>query len=467
MRILWILNKYVDGSSSSRFYPDFLKNVEEEIEESGNRIYFIFFTDAMRGQAKTKNNLFYNREKIRIKGVRKTAAKLENDYQFTFKQAYFPDLIQISRSQDYRKINLPEKELNNIDHLIPRFVYLEKIIEQKKIDVVFCDQSSEAEMEFGRSICLKKKKIFLRHIESFLGRCVFCRQLEFGKEKIARPILDKTITMSYVRNFVDDFIRNNRLPYPLKQYVKPDIKAYYLPRLLHFYRYPQFIKMAFEKPLLFLEEKFLKPLIEDKFDKNKPYIFFGFHLPTESTMALRALPYMTQISLIESISRVLPDGHFLYVREHPKWKKRFPFFYLKTVKKMPSVRLVSPEVPISEIIKNSRGVLTYNATTGIEALMYGKPVLSFSPNVYHGLHPSADYCSDLYELGQKLLKLINAKVNKEDTYRYVFNLMRSTTKISLFAGTFFSEEDSAKKAPIFVRDLIGSINYFIKVESKK
>lgn len=458
MNILWITNKYVDGGSLSRFYPDFLQFVEKEADKSGHKISFIFFSDAMKSKVKTKNNFFYD-QKSGIKDVQRIANEIENSYQFTFKQAYFPDQIQVSKIQDYRQIHLSEKEFCNLDFLVPRFLFLEKIIDDEKIDVVFCDQSPEVEMEFARAICLKKKKMFLRQSESFLGRCVFYQQYEFGKERVALPILDRSITQSIAKDFVDDYIKNDRLPYLPRPYLPVNAKEFYLPRLLHFYRFPQYIKLALMSPYLSYEEKVLKPMIEDKFDPTKPYLFLGFHLPTESTIGLRALPYMTQTSLTENISRVLPYGHYLYVREHPSWRKHFPLSYLQQIKKLPCVKLISPEIPISKVIKHSQGILTYNATTGIEALMYGKPVLSFAPNVYHGLHPSADYCSDLFELGSKLVKLINTEVKKEDTYKYVYNLMRSTSNIALNAGTFLSESDSSVKALIFTKELLASIDY--------
>jgi hypothetical protein len=457
MNILWVLNKYVEGGCLSRYYPDFLKGIEEEVERSGNKIYFIFFSEAMRDKAKTKNNIFY--KETRIKNAKSVAKRLEKDYEFTFKQAYFAEIIQVSKLQDYRKINLPTREFEKTDYLVGRYLYLEKIIDQMDIDAVFCDQSAEAEMEFARSLCHKKQKIFLRYIESFLGRSVFLQQFAFGKERVALPLLDKSINLDYAKNFVDDFVKNDRLPYIPKPFLKANFREYYLPRLFRFYQYPQFIKIALMQPYLYFEDKILKGLIRSKFDEKKPYFYFGFHLPTESTVALRALPFMTQTALIESFSRVLPSGYYLYVREHPSWKTRFPYYRINRLKRMPNVKLISTEIPISKILKHCSGVLTYNATTGIEALMYGKPVLSFAPNVYSGLHPAAEFCTDLYEAGAALAKLADTKVNKIDTYKYIYKLTRSTSDISLAAGTFLSQQDSVQKASKFSRDLLLAIKY--------
>jgi CDP-glycerol glycerophosphotransferase (TagB/SpsB family) len=212
-------------------------------------------------------------------------------------------------------------------------------------------------------------------------------------------------------------------------------------------------------PYLIFEDKVLKAVMRKKFDKTKPYFYFGFHLPSESTVALRALPFMTQVFLVESISRVLPKGYHLYVREHPSWKTHFPYSRLKHLRKLPNVRLISTRIPINEILKHSKGLVTYNATTGIEALMYGKPVLAFAANVYSGLHSGASLCLDLYEAGERLARLPETKVDKNETYRYIYKLMRASTEMTLAAGTFLSVEDSAKKSKIFTKALIAAAEY--------
>jgi len=182
-------------------------------------------------------------------------------------------------------------------------------------------------------------------------------------------------------------------------------------------------------------------------------------LPTESTLTLRSLPYLNQISLIESISRVLPYGVQLVVREHPSWRSHFPFKFLLELKKLSNVRLVSPKIPIHEIVENSIGVVTYNSTTGIEALMYGKPVLSFSPNVYYKLHPAAYFCANLYNLGAALTALINTKVLSRDTIIYIKKLFSISSDIQLGSDFFYNDNDAIAKSKKFSRHLAKAINW--------
>jgi hypothetical protein len=147
------------------------------------------------------------------------------------------------------------------------------------------------------------------------------------------------------------------------------------------------------------------------------------------------------------------------VREHPHARKDFPASYLRKIKELPNVRLISPKVPITEVLLNTKGVITYNATTGIEALVYGKPVLSFAPNTYYPFHPAADFCSNLYELGPKLVRLVNRTVQKEDTYKYVQKLFQISNDVFMGSDTILSDEDAHTKAVKISRHLALVIDY--------
>ena len=456
-KVLWILNKYVDGSNTHRYYPYFLSDLEEELRKYGIQLSFVFFSDKLKDNLRTKNNYFFKNIQ-NITNYPEEAQRIENDYSFTFKQAYFPEIIQVSKSQDHRKILVPEKDFNDLDHLVDHFLYLEDLIKKEGIDIVMSDQAPEAEMEFGRAICLKKGLVYLKYNENFLGNSLFHQQFEFGEETLVEATQQR-ISHEEAKIFVEDFVKHEKLPYVEKEMCPSNDPFYFLRKIAHLYDYRSEIKRILLKPYYYLEEKIAKKLIQDKFVPTEKYLFFGFHMPTESTVGLRALPYMNQTSLIESISRVLPFGYKLYVREHPGYKQDFSYSYLKRIKRMPNVSLIPTSIPIHKILRNSDGVLTYNATTGIESLMYGKPVLSFAPNVYYKHHSGALFCANLFELGSKLVQLINTKIDQEETIKYMQKMFSISVPVSIMAPNFISEEDSLAKAKTFAECFDRAINH--------
>ena len=175
-------------------------------------------------------------------------------------------------------------------------------------------------------------------------------------------------------------------------------------------------------------------------------------------MALRSMPYVNQTALIEILSRVLPYGYTLYVREHPHWPKTYPYSYLKKCKAYPNVKLLSPNISIHDVLKGSSGVIVYNSNTGVEALMHGKPVLSFASNLYYKLHPAVIHCTNLYGLGKKLSQLINIRVDRDDTLRYLQKMQSVSTNVLMKSETFLSEDDAKEKANQYSQLLIKGIN---------
>ena len=482
-KILWILNKYVGREKDEEFYPYFLKYTQQELETKGHQLSFALFSDLLSECKIVSNKFVYLENVVLILSVKELIAeakRIEKEYEFTFKQAWFPDILQTSKNQNGRKINVPEDELNDMEPLVKKFLYLEKLIQSEQIDVIFSDASPEVEMEFGRAIGLKYNIPVLKAYEgSFLGRMVLLKHGKFGEDKLLEANVNTNYTFDDAEKFLNDYKHNKgqpsyvgveKLRYKKSIAEKAIVKLKNEKHKIILIPFKFFYRMLFDLWLLF-ESSILKQTLYNRFEPDKPYLFFGFHLNQESTMGLRSLPYINQTVLVEILSRVLPYGYTLYVREHPHWPKRFPYIYLKKCNTYPNVRLLSPKISIHNILKNSSGVLVYNSNTGIEALIYGKPVLSFASNIYYKHHPAVLYCADIYETSKMLVQLINTKVGKKDTIKYLQKLHQVSIDFNIGSDLFLSEDDSKEKAIKFVQLMIKGINvatnsYYIKDVSK-
>jgi len=470
LKVLFIPNKYVSGKGNQKYYPYFFKRLQDELGDNEIELKYVFFSKLVRESILTQNDYWYNEENFNPNHtvlLETEANRIEQEYRFTFKQAFYPEMLQASDyilKNNLRAINLPEKVISNLNYLVPRFNYIEKLLIEENFDIIISDQSTDAEIEFARAICLKYNKIFLRIWPDFLGKRTIHQETKFCKDKIVEAVYDSNFSYEMAGNYLDDYLTNNRNPYPpanfyqeinsLKTRIKNILDNHsllYLP-VLFLTKLFRILKSIFYKQYYFIE-RIRKNLLNQKYEPNQNYIFWGFHLTTEATISLRGLPYLTQTSLIESISRVLPYNYYLYVREHPSWRDKFRIEHLQKLSKLPNVRVISTDVSIHTILKNSKGIITYNATTGIEALMHGKPVLSFSPNTYYPYHPATDYCTDLYELSAKLTKLVNTKVHLKDTIKYLHKMFKVSNDIPMEAETFFSQEDAKIKAKKLTRHL--------------
>lgn len=468
-KILWILNKYITGEQTQRYFPKFLFYSQNEFKKKGHELHFVFFSDLLASNNLLKNKIIYDANEysnLSDKDIEKEANRIEREYEFTFKQSYFADIIQTYKGRNQREIVIPKREYQKLGFLVPKFLYLEKVIKLYKIDVIFSDVSPEVEMEFGRVIGNKLHKLVLKTNEgSAMGRSVMLQLFGFGKDRLVETKMYQ-FTKEDAESFCNDFISNRRLPYtyPNRNLREESIKVRILNRIYkkdYLYLINWIYNHAIynlKKSYFFLERNILKPSLYDNFNPETPYLFIGFHLNQESTMALRAQPYTNQTVLVEMISRVLPYNYTLYVRAHPHWPDTYPYSYLSKMKKYPNVKIISDQIPAHDIVKNAKAILTYNATTGIEALIYKKPVLSFASSIYKE-HPAVHYCSDLFELGKKLARVVNAKVNQEDTLNYLSKMNSVSIGFRLGSDCFSSDSDSSNKARVFAEFMDKSIHW--------
>ena len=470
------MNKYVTGYEHQKYYPTFLKSLQDSLSVQDIELQFVLFSDNMKNVLNCRNIYSYNPlayEKMTQEIVEFEAGRIETNYEFTIKQAWFPDIIQASKSQNTRRISVPSEELNDLNPLVKKFLFLEGLVKDNRYDILFSDGSPEVEMEFGRAIGLKLGIPIIKSYEgSFLGRTALLRNTKFGKYSFIESDIYPEVNADQADRYISNYIQKKAQPsyvgvkkniYSESLWVKIQ-KKFKRDKINLIGSVLKIIIRALKNVWLTLESSVFKIMLYSKFNPDQPYLFFGLHLGLESTVVLRSQPYTNQISLIEMLSRVLPYGYKLYVREHPHWPKRFSYSYLKKANAFPNVKLLSPKHSIHEILTHAKGILVYNSNTGIESLFYDKPVLSFSDNLYYGHHPAVSQCSDLFELGEHLAKLINTKVSRKDTIQYVRKMLRSTVDMSLGSDYFISEEDANQKAEIISNMIAKSVEIVMRNE---
>jgi hypothetical protein len=457
IKVLWIINKYVVFDKYEENYQIFLDTLQDILLKYNIELHYIYFNKKLYKRLNKENNHYFNNlGLINLSDIEinKIGLELEKKYKFTFKQSCFADIIQnVNTHKNQRNIDIPYKNFINFRKEIENFLNLENLILTKNINVIFSDQSPESEMEFGRIIGNYFNKIVIKDYEGpFLGRSVFIKSNDFGSDEVINCDLNSGITSEESHSFIKNYIKYKKLPYTYPPSTTDNKKINYPSFLINKLFSKNVLKdiyRFFMKFYFLIEEKLFKKLIYDTFNKDLKYFFFGFHLNQESTMVLRAQPYTNQVTLLEMLSRVLPLNHYIYVREHPHWKSTFSLSYLKNVKKFSNIKLISPDISIHDILKNSKGVITYNSTTGIESLFYEKPVLSFASNIYYRNHSSVFYCDNLYLLGENLINVLNTKVDKEETINFFKKMYKCSYNFGIGSHYFISNEDAIKKAKLF------------------
>ena len=135
----------------------------------------------------------------------------------------------------------------------------------------------------------------------------------------------------------------------------------------------------------------------DEVNFNEDFAFFPLQLEPEMSHALFSLFYKDQLWLIKQIACSLPMRFKLYIKEHPAmFGFRTRRFY-KQLKKIPNVKLISPEQSGFDITQNAKIIFTLTGSAGWEGAMFKKPVITFG-NVFFNLLPMVKKCVAIEDL---------------------------------------------------------------------
>jgi hypothetical protein len=194
-----------------------------------------------------------------------------------------------------------------------------------------------------------KKESILKIIKRILGYIIYC---------INQDIISKNLFLK----FKNPILFNSSFAF-IKYYIKVEFKRWYLFGKNSYFSFPI---------------------------KNENYVLFPLHLIPESSTLVHAPFYMNELFCIEQLSKSLPVGWKLYVKEHQVMAGERDFKFYKKVNSLPNVKMVQFNYfnDPKPWILNSKGVVTITGTTAFEAVMLGKKAVVFGDlpfNVINGI----------------------------------------------------------------------------------
>jgi len=159
-------------------------------------------------------------------------------------------------------------------------------------------------------------------------------------------------------------------------------------------------KSTFREFAVRLRWSFYRKRLEKELRSNeensvpKKYVYFPLHYQPEATTAPRAGFFADQQIIVDIVSRALPDGVYLVVKEHPaqllsqNWGISGRYLgYWERINRHDNVILIDRHKDSRQLIKGSLGVVTATGTAGFEAILLGKPCFVFG-QPWYVQHPS-------------------------------------------------------------------------------
>jgi hypothetical protein len=135
-----------------------------------------------------------------------------------------------------------------------------------------------------------------------------------------------------------------------------------------------FLKIELKSQYLFKKNKYFENPVKDE-----DYVYMPLHLIPESTTFVLSPFFINELNIIEQVSKSLPIGWKLYVKEHRAMVGERSLSFYEDVKKIPNVKLVHFNYynDPKPWIENAKGVVTITGTAAYEAAMLGKNAIVF------------------------------------------------------------------------------------------
>lgn len=425
--------------------------------------YINFFYKLGLDLSLDKNEIIFALESHLIE--KKYNLEIEN-----FKKYYFMDYFQTK----YEDINLDEKYNQNLriasypdynrfihwkinnkifketDLLIFNLInFFEKIIKDENIEVIIYENVSNLFSYIAYLVAKKNKIKYIGLIQSRLeGRFEIWKD-PFGDIEERKELYKKYKDIKLLaeeekkyREYIENisilkpsYMKNNIMSKDVKYleyYFNKILNGELLGLLKYYYQYyfNDFNKNSYElgSPINHSLKMFRRNIsrklkikyLNNKFDNqsNEKYFIYPLHYQPESSTSVNSSYNCNQIEVIEKIAFSLPMGIKLHVKEHPNAVGFFERSFYQAIKKIPNVKYISPNTEITNLIKNSLGVITLTSTVGFEALLMKKNVITIG-DVFYNYHPKVINIKNFEDLYSKIVEVLNQEITDYENYIFL------------------------------------------------
>lgn len=127
---------------------------------------------------------------------------------------------------------------------------------------------------------------------------------------------------------------------------------------------------------------------------RRPFVLFAPHYQPEAATLAAAPVWSDMLALVRILSASLPAGYQLVVKDHPAIGGYRPMSFYREAARLPNVVLLPENYSSIELLQQCKMAATVSGTVGLQALLFGKPVLLFGQVYYDcvegAIRPPAD-----------------------------------------------------------------------------
>jgi hypothetical protein len=196
--------------------------------------------------------------------------------------------------------------------------------------------------------------------------------------------------------------------------------------------------------------KYYQPIPSGKF------IYYPFHVPMDVALTVRAPLFVDQYYLIDYISRNIPNGFKLAIKEHPAMIGVVEYRRIKDLlSRNDNIVFLSPDINNHEVMAKMELLLTVNSKTGAESLMQGKKVICLG-DAFYNKSKSIRYIDNI----DNLYKYINMAIESDTPNINDVNIFFNSTYTQTYPGELYycTEENithSSNTLSLYIKENYG------------
>ena len=192
---------------------------------------------------------------------------------------------------------------------------------------------------------------------------------------------------------------------------------------------------------------------EVNFDSD--FVYVPLHLQPEMTTSSLGGEFVDQALLVESLSKTLPVGWKIYLKENPKqsyYDRDYTFF--QRISELPNVSWVPADTDTMVLSAKSKVVATVSGVAGWEAIKLGTPAIIFGVTWYASMPGVFKYHDHI-----DIKKIAAFKINKKDLEKSISYLFSKTHEGNIDKVYFkqvenFNKNMNAQKVGKLISELL-------------
>jgi hypothetical protein len=199
--------------------------------------------------------------------------------------------------------------------------------------------------------------------------------------------------------------------------------------------------------------------------KGRPFVFFPIHKEPEFGLHLISPEYFNQLALITSISRDLPAGVLLAVKEHPRSLGVRSDIWYDKISDLKNVVFLDLRERGIDVAREADATVAITGTAGFEAAIQGRPVISFGRHCMYSVLPHVLNVTDEAQIRGYLDRIFSGEFDMKRCRRLGDRFIQALVENSFDLkdlgrqGKFYDEiKDVTILDAVFAR-LIGTLDY--------